>query len=90
MPDVKKIFANTISNIREVRARGAAVTLITKAGAQVDPDIYDIRIDLPVKEDLFAVFPAAAALQLLTYYTSDAKGLNVDKPRNLAKSVTVE
>lgn len=86
----EKIFAKTISNIREVRARGAAVTLITKAGAQVDPDVYDIRIDLPVKEDLFAVFPAAAALQLLAYYTSDAKGLNVDKPRNLAKSVTVE
>ncbi|MBP3701859.1 MAG: glutamine--fructose-6-phosphate transaminase (isomerizing) [Lachnospiraceae bacterium] len=86
----EKIFAKTISNIREVRARGAAVTLITKADAQVDPDVYDIRIDLPVKEDLFAVFPAAAALQLLAYYTSDAKGLNVDKPRNLAKSVTVE
>ena len=85
-----KIFAKTISNIREVRARGASVILITKANAQVDPDIYDIRIDLPVREDLFAVFPAAAALQLLAYYTSDAKGLNVDKPRNLAKSVTVE
>ena len=85
-----KIFAKTISNIREVRARGASVILITKAGAQVDPDVYDIRIDLPVREDLFAVFPAAAALQLLAYYTSDAKGLNVDKPRNLAKSVTVE
>jgi len=85
-----KIFAKTISNIREVRARGALVTLITKANAQVDPDVYDIRIDLPVHEDLFAVFPAAAALQLLAYYTSDAKGLNVDKPRNLAKSVTVE
>ena len=85
-----KIFAKTISNIREVRARGASVILITKAGAQVDPDVYDIRIELPVREDLFAVFPAAAALQLLAYYTSDAKGLNVDKPRNLAKSVMVE
>lgn len=85
-----KIFAKTISNICEVRARGASVILITKAGAQVDPEVYDIRIDLPVREDLFAVFPAAAALQLLAYYTSDAKGLNVDKPRNLAKSVTVE
>ena len=85
-----KIFAKTISNIREVRARGASVILITKGGAPVDPDVYDLRIDLPVREDLFAVFPAAAALQLLAYYTSDAKGLNVDKPRNLAKSVTVE
>lgn len=86
----EKIFAKTISNVREVRARGASVILITKTGAQVDPDVYDIRIDLPVEQDEFAVFPAAAALQLLAYYTSDAKGLNVDKPRNLAKSVTVE
>lgn len=86
----EKIFAKTISNIREVRARGASVVLIVKADAQVDPDIYDIRIDLPAKRDEFAVFPAAAVLQLLAYYTSDAKGLNVDKPRNLAKSVTVE
>lgn len=86
----EKIFAKTISNVREVRARRASVILITKEGAQVDPDVYDIRIDLPVKRDEFAVFPAAATLQLLAYYTSDAKGLNVDKPRNLAKSVTVE
>ena len=86
----EKIFAKTISNVREVRARGAAVILIVKEGAQVDPDIYDIRIDLPVSQDEFAVFPAAVSLQLLAYYTSDAKGLNVDKPRNLAKSVTVE
>ena len=86
----EKIFAKTISNVREVRARGAAVILIVKEGAQVDPDVYDIRIDLPVRKDEFAVFPAAASLQLLAYYTSDAKGLNVDKPRNLAKSVTVE
>ena len=81
----EKIFAKTISNVREVRARGAAVILIVKEGAQVDPDIYDIRIDLPVSQDEFAVFPAAVSLQLLAYYTSDAKGLNVDKPRNLAK-----
>ena len=86
----ERIFAKTLSNVREVRARGASIVLIVKEGAQVDPDMYDIRIDLPVRRDEFAVFPAAAALQLLAYYTSDAKGLNVDKPRNLAKSVTVE
>ncbi|MCI8402448.1 MAG: glutamine--fructose-6-phosphate transaminase (isomerizing) [Lachnospiraceae bacterium] len=86
----EKIFAKTVSNVREVKARGAAVILIAKAGAKTDPDVYDIRIDLPVEQDMFTVFPAAAVLQLLAYYTSDAKGLNVDKPRNLAKSVTVE
>lgn len=86
----ERIFAKTISNIREVRARGASVILIVKENAQVDPDVYDIRINLPVEQDEFAVFSAAATLQLLAYYTSDAKGLNVDKPRNLAKSVTVE
>jgi len=86
----EKILAKTISNVREVRARGASVILITREGVSVDPDVYDIHIELPVERDEFAVFPAAAALQLLAYYTSDAKGFNVDKPRNLAKSVTVE
>jgi len=64
---------------------------LSEGGAQIRIHFpgFDALVD-NVHEDLFAVFPAAAALQLLAYYTSDAKGLNVDKPRNLAKSVTVE
>ena len=84
------IYGKTISNIREVRARGAFVILITKTGAEIPEDICDIHFAVPMSHDRFTVFPVAAILQLLAYYTSDMKGLNVDKPRNLAKSVTVE
>ena len=64
--------------------------LITKTGAEIPEDICDIHFAVPMSHDRFTVFPVAAILQLLAYYTSDMKGLNVDKPRNLAKSVTVE
>ncbi len=84
------IYAKTISNIREVKARGANVVLITKEGANVSDDMYDIHLEVPDSRDEFTVFPVAVMLQLIAYYTSDAKGLDVDKPRNLAKSVTVE
>ena len=84
------IYGKTISNIREVRARGAFVVLITKTGAEIPEDICDIHFAVPIPHDRFTVFPVAVILQLLAYYVSDMKGLNVDKPRNLAKSVTVE
>lgn len=84
------IYSKTISNIREVKARGAFVILITKEKAVVSDDVYDIHFTVPMEHDRFTVFPVAVILQLLAYYTSDSKGLNVDKPRNLAKSVTVE
>ncbi|QNM05805.1 glutamine--fructose-6-phosphate transaminase (isomerizing) [Qiania dongpingensis] len=84
------IYAKTISNIKEVKARGAFVILITKQHAEITDDICDMHFSVPVPHDRFTVFPVAVILQLLAYYTSDMKGLNVDKPRNLAKSVTVE
>lgn len=86
----EKIYQKTISNVREVKARGAFVTLITKKGRDVDRDICDIHLEIPEIRDEFTVFPVAVMLQLIAYYTADGKGLNVDKPRNLAKSVTVE
>ncbi|MBQ9886033.1 MAG: glutamine--fructose-6-phosphate transaminase (isomerizing) [Lachnospiraceae bacterium] len=85
-----QIFSKTISNIREVKARGAFVILITKENAVVSDDVYDIHFTVPMKYDRFTVFPVAVIMQLLAYYTSDLKGHDVDKPRNLAKSVTVE
>lgn len=84
------IFAKTISNIREVKARGAFVILLTKENAVVDPDLADIHLTIPAIEDRFTVFPIAVILQLIAYYASLGKNLNVDQPRNLAKSVTVE
>ena len=85
-----KIFAKTISNIREVKARDAYVILITKEVADVSDDVYDIHLEIPIEDDRFTVFPCAVILQLLAYYTAYAKGYDMDKPRNLAKSVTVE
>lgn len=84
------IFSKTISNIREVKARGAFVILLVKESAAIEEDIADIRISIPDLADEFTVFPIAAVLQLIAYYTSVGKNLDVDQPRNLAKSVTVE
>ena len=84
------VFAKTISNIREVKARGAFVILLTKEQAVVDENLADIHIRIPDMDDRFTVFPIIVALQFIAYYTSIGKGLDVDQPRNLAKSVTVE
>ena len=84
------VFSKTISNIREVKARGAFVILLTKEGSVVDDILADIRIRIPDVDDRFTVFPIAVVLQLIAYYASLGKNLDVDQPRNLAKSVTVE
>ena len=84
------VFSKTISNIREVKARGAFIILLTKESAVVDENLADIHIRIPNMDDRFTVFPIIVALQFIAYYTSIGKGLDVDQPRNLAKSVTVE
>ena len=86
-PDV---YAKIISNVQEVRSRGARVILITGADVAVDAALCDYHIVLPETDPLFAPFVATVVLQYLAYYVSVEKGLNVDQPRNLAKSVTVE
>lgn len=79
-----------LSNIREVQSRGASVVLFVKESfALADAEYADVFL-LPDMADEFMIFPAAVALQLLAYYVSMDKGLDVDKPRNLAKVVTVE
>ena len=84
------IYEKTLSNVKEVKARGAFVILITKSGTQVPDGICDIHLQIPQIADHFTVFPVAVVLQLLAYETAAAKGYDMDKPRNLAKSVTVE
>jgi glucosamine--fructose-6-phosphate aminotransferase (isomerizing) len=84
------ILSKTISNIREVKARGAFVILLVKESTAIEPDLYDVRVTVPDVDDMFTVFPIVTVLQLIAYYTAAAKGCDVDKPRNLAKSVTVE
>lgn len=79
-----------ISNIQEVQSRGAMVILITYHDAPVkDGDVKHL-IRLPEADAEYAPFTAAIVLQLFAYYSSYHRGLNVDQPRNLAKSVTVE
>ena len=84
------VYSKVISNIREVKARGAYVVLISKDKEISDPTICNTHISLPEISDDFAVFESVVICQLIAYYTSVGKDLNPDQPRNLAKSVTVE
>ncbi|MGN0452678.1 MAG: glutamine--fructose-6-phosphate transaminase (isomerizing) [Ruminococcus sp.] len=84
------LFEKTVSNIKEVKARGAMVILICDEEAEVAPDVADYVIRVPKTEELLMPMAAAVPMQLLAYYTSVRRGNDVDKPRNLAKSVTVE
>ena len=86
-----KVQSKEFSNIKEVQSRGAEVILFMKESYRLDQDaVWDSVFKLPAMRDEFMVMPASAALQLLAYYVSLDKGLDVDKPRNLAKVVTVE
>lgn len=85
-----KVYPKMISNIREVKARGAFVIMITNGEAEVDPSICDCHLAAPKVTDTFAPFTAAVLLQLIAYHTCVHRGYDVDQPRNLAKAVTVE
>ena len=86
----KQLLSKEVSNIREVRSRGADVVLFTKEQLMPEEEEGYLTFELPDVRDEFMCLPAAAALQLLAYYVSSDKGYDVDKPRNLAKVVTVE
>lgn len=84
------LFEKMISNVKEVKARGAAVTLVCRADAQIADDVYDNLVLMPEISDFFMPLALAPFIQLFAYHTSVIRGCDVDKPRNLAKSVTVE
>jgi glucosamine--fructose-6-phosphate aminotransferase (isomerizing) len=84
------LFEKSISNIKEVKARGAYVISVTQENNTVVEEISDEVIYIPESDDLIAGITAIVPLQLLAYHVSDMRGIDVDKPRNLAKSVTVE
>ena len=86
----KHVYSKVISNIREVKARGAYVILLSRDKEITDNSVCDVHISLPEIADEFTIFEAVVIFQLIAYYTSVGKGLNPDQPRNLAKSVTVE
>ena len=84
------LFEKTISNMVEVKSRGAYLMGLTTYGNYNIEDTADFAVYVPQTESFFATSLAIVPLQLMGYYVSVAKGLDVDKPRNLAKSVTVE
>lgn len=86
----EKLREKMVSNVVEVKARGAYVIGLAYEGDKLDSSVFDEVITIPRVSNRVATIPAAVALQLLAYYTAKEKGCDIDKPRNLAKSVTVE
>ena len=84
------LFEKTLSNMVEVKSRGAYLMGLTTYGNYNIEDTADFSVYVPKTEEYFTTSLAIVPLQLMGYYVSVAKGLDVDKPRNLAKSVTVE
>ena len=84
------LYEKTLSNMIECKSRGAYLTALTNYGNYSIEDSADFVMYIPKTDPHFAASLAVVPLQLLGYYVSVAKGLDVDKPRNLAKSVTVE
>ena len=84
------LYEKTVSNIKEVKSRGAKVIIICKEGTEVAEDVADIVIRVPVTNELLMPMVTIVPLQLIAYYTAILRGNDVDMPHNLAKSVTVE
>jgi glucosamine--fructose-6-phosphate aminotransferase (isomerizing) len=85
-----RLIEKTVSNIKEVKARGAYTIFVCDESCTVESEVADEVIKVPKIRELLMPMIAVVPLQLVAYYTALAKGNDVDKPRNLAKSVTVE
>ena len=86
----EKTAEKTVSNLVECQSRGAYVIAVTREGLESLVPTADYVLTLPAADELFMASVTVVPLQLIAYYVSVSKGLDVDKPRNLAKSVTVE
>jgi glucosamine--fructose-6-phosphate aminotransferase (isomerizing) len=86
----ENLYEKMVSNIREVKARGAYVFAVAKEGAPGVEDVADEVFYIPKVADMLAPVVSVVPLQLLAYHMAVERGCDVDKPRNLAKSVTVE
>lgn len=85
------VLAKTISNMEEVKARGAVVIALCRKGTQFSQNSVDELFEIDTElDDMLIPIPTVCALQLIAYYTSVLRGIDPDKPRNLAKSVTTE
>jgi len=83
-------YEKIVSNVQEIKARKGKVIAVATESDAVIPDMADDTMFVPDADELIAPLLSVIPLQLLSYYVGVAKGYNVDKPRNLAKSVTVE
>ena len=79
-----------ITSMKEIKSRRGRIVLIKHRGQKAPEDCYDYLIEIPKAKDYILPILAAIPMQLIPLYLAQIKGLNVDKPRNLAKSVTVE
>ncbi len=85
------VLPKTISNMEEVKARGAMIIAVARKGTQFAENTVDMRFDIDTElPDRLTPLATVCALQLIAYYTSILRGIDPDKPRNLAKSVTTE
>jgi glucosamine--fructose-6-phosphate aminotransferase (isomerizing) len=85
-----KYFEKTISNMQEVIARGGKVILITNESTNIISENVRFTLEIPKTDDYLTPFLMTIPLQLLAYHVASLKNCDIDKPRNLAKSVTVE
>ncbi len=85
------ILAKTISNMEEVKARGGVIIAVCRKGTVFAENTVDMKLEIDAQlDDMLLPLPTVCALQLIAYYTSVLRGIDPDKPRNLAKSVTTE
>jgi glucosamine--fructose-6-phosphate aminotransferase (isomerizing) len=84
------VYDKTLSNLEEVRARDGRIIALGTAGDQSLQQLADVFIPMPAVHEMIQPLVATVAVQLIAYYIADFKGTDVDQPRNLAKSVTVE
>ena len=83
-------YEKIVSNIQEVKARNGIVIAVVTEGDTVIREMADYIFEIPQVENTFAALLSVVPLQLFSYYIAVMRGCNVDQPRNLAKSVTVE
>ena len=83
-------YERTLFNIKEAKARGAAIIALVTEGDREASDLADHALTLPATNELLSTVLEAAPIQLLAYHLGVLRGCDVDQPRNLAKSVTVE
>jgi len=86
----KGTYEKVISNIQEVKARKGKIIAVITEGDVTVKEMADYVIEIPETEEMFVPILATVPLQLLSYHIAVLRGCNVDQPRNLAKSVTVE